>query len=112
MMHNPLLISVQRIAYSEQRTANSVQRIVDSEQRTESSLLTHKLQRYVFFRTFCANQMQKACFLLRSAKFVEHLRKPSAMMLAPIAAEIIENLRPLGGNLAESYSKSHSGRMK
>ena len=71
MMHNPLLISVQRI--------------VDSEQRTESSLLTHKLQRYVFFRTFCANQMQKACFLLRSAKFVEHLRKPSAMMLAPIA---------------------------
>ena len=36
----------------------------------------------------------------------------SAMMLASIAAEIIENLRPLGGNLTESYSKSHSGMRK
>ena len=30
----------------------------------------------------------------------------------PSAAEIIQNLRPLGGNLAESYSKSHSGGRK
>ena len=40
------------------------------------------------------------------------LCRPPRLKVMSFAAEIIENLRPLGGNLTESYSKSHSGMRK